>query len=68
MSSLDISTDARKYFSKISDIQNLNIQFHIDLGKLTATAKVKVYGKYIAGVWPYPYRVNVKDAVKPGKL
>ena len=41
--------------------------YYLDLGGLTATAKVWVNGKYVGGVWTYPYQVNVKDAIKIGK-
>jgi hypothetical protein len=43
-----------------------NKNYYLDLGELTATAKVKVNGKYVGGVWTYPYRVNVSGAVRPG--
>lgn len=36
------------------------------MGDLVATAKVKVNGKYVGGVWTYPYKVNVSDALKQG--
>ena len=38
----------------------------IDLGNLTAMAKVKVNGTYAGGVWTYPYRLNITDFVKQG--
>ncbi|MDR1602710.1 MAG: glycoside hydrolase family 2 [Tannerella sp.] len=39
----------------------------IDLGKVNMMAKVKINGKYTGGVWTYPYRVNIADAVQPGE-
>lgn len=39
----------------------------IELGNLTAMAKVKVNGTYAGGVWTYPYRLNITDFVNPGK-
>ncbi len=40
--------------------------YYLDLGNLTATAKVKVNGKYVGGIWTYPYRVNITSALQPG--
>jgi hypothetical protein len=39
----------------------------IDLGNLTAMAKVRVNGKYAGGVWTPPYRIDISDFVRPGK-
>ena len=43
-----------------------NKNYYLDLGDVIATAKVKVNGKYVGGVWAYPYRVNVSGSVRPG--
>jgi hypothetical protein len=40
--------------------------YYLDLGDIVATAKVKVNGKYVGGLWTYPYIVNVSDALKQG--
>ncbi len=45
----------------------INKTFYLDLGTLTATAKVKVNGTYIGGVWTSPYRLNVSDVIHPGQ-
>ncbi|WP_345948962.1 glycosyl hydrolase [Mucilaginibacter sp. PAMB04274] len=41
--------------------------YYIDLGKVSATAKVKVNGKYVGGVWTYPYRLNLTGVLVKGK-
>src|SRR5690606_27251080 len=38
----------------------------IDLGNLTAMAKVKVNGTYAGGLWTYPYRLNITALLKSG--
>ncbi|MBK5196157.1 MAG: glycoside hydrolase family 2, partial [Proteiniphilum sp.] len=43
-----------------------NETIEIDLGNLTAMAKVKVNGTDAGGVWTYPYRLNITDLVKQG--
>jgi hypothetical protein len=40
---------------------------YLDLGDLTATAKVKVNGTYVGGVWTSPNRVNVSGIIHTGK-
>ena len=39
----------------------------IDLGKVMVMAKVRLNGKDLGGVWTYPYRVNVADALEEGE-
>jgi hypothetical protein len=43
-----------------------NEKITIDLGELTAMAKVTVNGKYAGGVWTVPYRLDITDLVKEG--
>lgn len=38
----------------------------LDLGGLTAMAKVSVNNLYAGGVWTSPYRLDITDLVKPG--
>ena len=39
----------------------------IDLGSVTAMAKVKINGQYAGGVWTAPYRVDVSGLVNEGE-
>ena len=39
----------------------------INLGRLTAMAKVWINGKYAGGVWTPPYRLNITQLIKEGK-
>jgi hypothetical protein len=49
-------------------VNNISQQkiYYLNLGDLTATAKVKLNGSYVGGVWTNPYRVNVSGALKQG--
>jgi len=38
----------------------------LDLGKLTAMAKVTINGKEVGGVWTAPYELDISSAVKQG--
>jgi hypothetical protein len=40
--------------------------YFLDLGGLTAIAKVKINGKYAGGTWTRPYRINVSGSVRSG--
>ena len=44
-----------------------NKAVEIDLGNLTAMAKVSVNGSYAGGVWTYPYKLDISDFVEPGE-
>lgn len=39
----------------------------LDLGNLTAMAKVHVNGTYAGGAWTPPYRVNITEQVQAGE-
>ena len=74
LQSWSLSEDARiRYYSGTAVYSNtftLDIKpsgdISIDLGKVGVMAKVKINGKYAGGVWTYPYRVDITDAVKTG--
>lgn len=44
-----------------------NQKLYLDLGDLSALAKIKVNGVYVGGVWTSPYQVNVTGKIKKGK-
>ncbi len=43
-----------------------NARLYLDLGSLTAIAKVKINGVLAGGVWTAPYQVDITDYVKAG--
>ncbi len=43
-----------------------NKRLYLDLGQLSATAKMKVNGKYAGGAWTAPYRMDITHLVKEG--
>lgn len=40
---------------------------YLDLGSLSAMAKVKINGEYVGGVWTSPYQIDVTGKLKKGK-
>lgn len=44
-----------------------NKTIEINLGSLTAMAKVKINGNDAGGVWTHPYKLNITQWVKPGQ-
>ncbi len=70
------SNDKRiKYYSGTAFYNNsfqldklqANEKITIDLGTLTAMAKVTVNGRYAGGLWTPPYRLDITDWVKEGE-
>ncbi len=49
------------------DKHTKNEKINIDLGELTAMAKVTINGKYAGGVWTAPYRLEITELVKEGE-
>ncbi len=67
--------DSIKYYSgaayyhhsfKLSKVKNEE-RVLLDLGNVTAIAKVKVNGIAVGGVWTPPYKIDITRALKPGK-
>lgn len=44
-----------------------NRKLYLDLGKLSAMAKVKINSEYAGGVWASPYQIDVTGKLKKGK-
>ena len=69
------SDDKIKYYSGTAIYTcNFNLdklpkkeQYFIDLGKLSAMAKVTVNGTYVGGVWTPPYQLDISKVIKPGE-
>lgn len=67
-------TDAIKYYSGTAAYHNTftvtaikkGVPVMLDLGKLTAMAKVTINGKEVGGVWTAPYELDISSAVKQG--
>jgi len=57
------------FYNNTFNIEKLpeNEKITINLGELTAMAKVTVNGKYAGGVWTAPYRLDITDFVKAGE-
>jgi hypothetical protein len=57
------------FYNNTFNIESLaeNEKIAIDLGALTAMAKVTINGSYAGGVWTAPYRLDITDFVKPGE-
>jgi hypothetical protein len=64
-----------RYYSGTAVYQNVFIlndkpatgDIYIDLGKVCMTAKVKINGHCVGGVWTNPYRINITELVREGE-
>ncbi|MHB9056309.1 MAG: glycosyl hydrolase [Paludibacteraceae bacterium] len=50
-------------YKKMKEIRSI----YLDLGDLSAMAKVRLNNRYIGGVWTLPYRLDVTKFIKNGK-
>lgn len=55
----------RTQFDLPNGIGNKNII--LNLGSLSAMAKIKINGKEVGGVWTAPWQINISSAIKEGK-
>ena len=39
-------------------------EVYVELGKVMVMARVWLNGKYVGGVWTYPYRLNIKKYLR----
>jgi len=51
----------------ISNIENKNSKYYIDLGTVNDIARVKLNGKDIGVIWCAPWRIDISSALKEGK-
>jgi hypothetical protein len=66
--------DSIRYFSGTADYRiTVTIpeiqpgkQFLLNVGQLTAMAKVKINGQYAGGVWTAPWQIDITDFLRPG--
>lgn len=46
---------------------NQDLEVKLNLGKVKAIGKVRVNGKYVGGVWTYPYSLDITEFLKNGE-
>lgn len=71
---LDISAEGRAFSGTATYTNTFNIdkiepgsEYILDLGKVDMAASVSINGQQIGKLWAPPYRIDLKDFIKPGK-
>ncbi|SDF56036.1 Glycosyl hydrolases family 2, sugar binding domain [Mucilaginibacter pineti] len=71
---LDISAEGKAFSGTATYTNTFNIdriepgqEYILDLGKVDMAASVTINGQQIGKLWAPPYRIDLKDFIKPGK-
>ncbi len=61
------ATYLKNFNVSAADISDANSSFCLDLGKVEVMARVKLNGKECGSAWKPPYRIDISDALRPGR-